>query len=334
MRFKTHIVKRKLLSEIRSFLLDNQNYLKSNNLFNSALGEWAWIHSTKTKRYVTSIAEDHKVLSDFLKEPLQQSCAYGLITPVETYENLSKIQSNSFLSDIGIIENIEGESSITFLRQSIFLKNEYSRFCKRYKCYSDSPRHLFFANQICQLTDTSKVGIEIGGGYGGLIYYLVKKDYSGKLINCDLLESILISYMYLNLNGVETKLCVTNEQLSSAYLSQAKVILITPNLFSDLETYIPIGFVFNSRSLSEMSQVQVDDYLRAVNSSLKPQFFISENAEEVIFPDSVRHIEITQSSISERLSNYSLVRRYRSKFAGGSNRYGTRVYERLTDLEF
>lgn len=172
------------------------------------------------------------------------------------------------------------------------------------------------------------------GGYGGLIYYLVKKNYSGKLINCDLLESLLISYMYLNLNGVETKLCVTNQQLSSAYLSQAKVILITPNLFSDLETYIPIGFVFNSRSLSEMSLVQVDDYLRAVNLILKPQFFISENAEEVIFPDSVRHIEITQSSVSERLSNYSLVSSSRSKFAGGSNRYGTRVYERLTDQEF
>ena len=58
-----------------------------------------------------------------------------------------------------------------------------------------------------------------------------------------------------------------------------------------------------------------------------PEFFVSENAEEVIFPDSERHLEISQDEISKHLTNMQLIESTRTHFMGGSNRYTMRTYK-------
>lgn len=317
-----------LRKNIDTFITQNPEYFKLQRFTSSSEGEWNWIHSTKTRKYVISISEDRKLLKNFLKSPLKSDCAYGLLTPVTTEKRDS---DNSFQSDVNLIYDMTEKTNANFLEHTILFKNDYTKFCKAYKCYPDSPRHYFFAQQISALVDTSRVGVEIGGGYGGLLYYLIKNKYAGKLVNCDLIESLLISYMFLNSNGIETILCVTDSQLQAAFLSQAKIILITPNLFPSLPVHSSIEFIFNSRSLSEMSFVQVDEYLNVVNRTLLPKFFLSENAEELLFPNSIRHIEILQSSIAELLSNYELIHDFKSKFSGGSGRYSTKIFQHISN---
>ena len=58
-----------------------------------------------------------------------------------------------------------------------------------------------------------------------------------------------------------------------------------------------------------------------------PEFFMSENAEEVIFPNSERHLEISQDEISKSLTGMQLLESLRTHFMGGSNRYTLRTYK-------
>ena len=68
-----------------------------------------------------------------------------------------------------------------------------------------------------------------------------------------------------------------------------------------------VGFTFNSRLLSEMSETQSTQYLETLNTKISPRYIVSENAEELLFPNSIRHIEKIQDNLAAHLSNYKLI---------------------------
>ena len=82
-------------------------------------------------------------------------------------------------------------------------------------------------------------------------------------------------------------------------------------------------------ALSEMSKAQSTEYLETLNTKISPTYIVSENAEELLFPDSIRHIEKIQDDLAAHLSNYKLIEKQRTKFMEGAGRYTTRVYANL-----
>lgn len=292
----------------------------------NAEGEWNWINDKYRSDYLSSIYDkDFVLLKEFLLNPLSAQVAYGIITPIEP--NNSEVEFGSdFEADLELYKRIYGVDSLKDLVHDRLLQHPWSKQTEIFKTYPDSPRHAHFARQIIEISNTAKIGVEIGGGYGGMIYFLFKFGFKGKIINCDLLETLLIAYVFLSLNGVGVELCLTHRQFLDAFKKGTEVILITPNIFDSLNSISEIEFVFNSRSFSEMSASQSSYYLGEVSYKLKPTFIISENAEELLFPDSDRHVEKIQDELANDLKGYFLVSKTRTSFIGGSGRYTTRIY--------
>lgn len=292
----------------------------------AADGEWAWLNENRRKNYVESLyVGDWPKLQTFLMDPFGAPTAYGIISPVEKLSKDSK--ATNFEADFSLLNSLYPNESCDLLRHSQVLPHPWSTYTEEFMTYPDSPRHLCFAKQIIERVPTDEVGIEIGGGYGGLIYFLKKLGFKQQLINCDLLETLIVVYIFLELNGISAVLCFSQNQFDLAKNGDSDVILVTPQLFHSINDFNKVGFVFNSRSLSEMSRASCTDYLDTINSKIKPEIFISENSEELLFPDSERHLENTQDEIFKCLTNYNLLTNTRTRFLGGSNRYTSRIYQ-------
>jgi hypothetical protein len=291
-------------------------------------GAWSYINNNLRSEYARSIySRDWSKLSAFLQDPLNIRSAYGLITPIDSKQK-DRLLRNDFSADLVLYGELYGYNALEDLKHAECLNHTWSSETKTLMTYPDSPRHAHFAHQIIEIAPKGKIGVEIGGGYGGMIYFLKKFGFENKLINCDLLETLLLAYVFLSFNKIKVEICFSREDLSLAMTAnEIEVVLITPNLFAELKEVGEIGFIFNSRSLSEMSQTQSKQYLLDINNILCPKYFISENAEELRFPNSIRHIEIIQDELEILLSNYKIISYAKTKFMGGSNRYGTRVYE-------
>ena len=289
-------------------------------------GEWSWIGKNQRAGYLESIyGSDHSRLSEFLLNPLDTEAAYGLITPVNANPLNSKFL-NEFEKDLGTYKDLFGTHSLEELKHKYLLQHPFQNHTEQFYCYPDSPRHAYSAKRISIFTEVSGVGLEIGGGYGGLITYLNKFGHLGKLINCDLFETLLIAYVFLRFNGIDVNLCLTSDDFYRAFDSSVKVLLITPEVLEELSEIENLQFVFNSRSLSEMSRDQSLAYLNQINHRLQPKVIFLENAEWLEYPESARHIEVTQDEFATALSNYDLIQNSKSIFMGGAGRYSERIY--------
>lgn len=294
----------------------------------NAEGEWKWINDNRRKEYVESIfTRNWALLHSLLMDPLNAKVAYGIMTPINS-QNENSSFNNDFKADLGLFTNLYGDQGLN-LKHSMCLKHPWSNQTEIYMTYPDSPRHAYFARNLIEIAPPSMIGIEIGGGYGGMIYFLKKFGFSNKIVDCDLLETLLIAYVFLSFNKLRVELCLTREHLLEAMVGDAEVILVIPSLFKVLQEIGDVGFTFNSRSLSEMLGAQSTEYLETLNKRIFPRYIVSENAEELLFPDSIRHIEKIQDDLAIHLSNYELIEKKRTNFMGGAGRYTTRVYANL-----
>jgi hypothetical protein len=317
---------------IDSVVHDLVNQLKNSDfgLNTSATGEWDWINSKHRNEYISALySRDWESLAVFLLNPLSPATAYGIITPVDN-SNVAEVFNNDFLKDLALFRSIHSIDEFKALQHDFLLKHPWDEATEPHSTYPDSPRHAHFALRIIQSVTNEKTGLEIGGGYGGLSYFMIKFGFRGKFINCDLLETLLVSYVFLRCNGVKVSLCLDREDLLRALESQVSVILITNDLFNFIGEEEKIGFVFNSRSFSEMSRETSKTYSEGINMRLKPDIVFSENAEELLFPNSERHLEVTQSELTSMLSSYKLTDNVRTTFMGGANRYSLRILNRLS----
>jgi hypothetical protein len=246
------------------------------------------------------------------------------MTPIDS-SNDNILFNNDFNTDLSLFRKLYGDQSLEVLKHSECLKHPWSDQTDTYMTYPDSPRHAHFARQLIEIAPPAMIGVEIGGGYGGMIYFLKKFGFKEKIVDCDLLETLLISYVFLSFNKIRVELCFTREHLLEALGGDAEVILIIPSLFKVLQEIGDVGFTFNSRSLSEMSEAQSTEYLETLNTKISPRYIVSENAGELLFPDSIRHIEKIQDDLAAHLSNYKLIEKKRTNFMGGAGRYTTRV---------
>lgn len=293
-----------------------------------AEGEWNWINENQKKAYVESLYQKRWTqLRNFLESPLSAQVSYGLMTPIKVSGQ------DDFISSLSLYKIMFGDGSLTELEHLKLLRHPWSSQTEKFMTYPDSPRHAHFAHKIIETVAKEKIGVEIGGGYGGMVYFLKKFGFKGKLINFDLLESLLIAYIFLTFNNIKVELCFSHEHLFELIAddTDTRVILAIPSLFAVLRESDNIGFVFNSRSLSEMSELHSTQYLKKMNNDFKPEFIFSENAEELLFPESTRHIEGTQSDFALKLTGYKLLSSEKSFFIGGDGRYTTCVYSRLSE---
>jgi len=109
--------------------------------------------------------------------------------------------------------------------------------------------------------------LEIGGGFGGLAYYIKNAVPKANYFICDLPESLLFSALYLKLTQPQYPLTIYNGSNKADFLENNSGFKLIPNyMFSEFIEDVTIDLAINTLSLSEMSEKQVRYYAKSLKT--------------------------------------------------------------------
>lgn len=136
-----------------------------------------------------------------------------------------------------------------------------------------------YCNKLLDGQEKSIVA-EIGGGYGGFAYYLLKNNQSIAYINFDLPENLLISSYYLSLAYPDKRVLYFNEvkPLTEDLLKDYDIILMPHYMLLQLPD-LSVDFFINTISLSEMEYDTICEYISQISRTCK-SYFYHENLME------------------------------------------------------
>lgn len=153
--------------------------------------------------------------------------------------------------------------------------------------YQRHLRTLYFTGIIEQLKEFPNPKIlEIGGGYGGLAYFIKKLLPNARYYMVDLPESLAFPAVYLQITRPE------DVGIDSVYDGSDKKLLdpnghnftFVPNiLFSHLDNIISFDFIINTGSFGEMNRDQVKTYSEFIYKNLAEDGLLYEENHSVIY---------------------------------------------------
>ena len=140
--------------------------------------------------------------------------------------------------------------------------------------------HHFQANYFRRLLSEieAPVVLEIGGGFGGLAFHLMRPGGRLKYIGLDLPENVLIQSYYLACAFPNARILTYSTGfagLRRSTLDNYDIVLLPNFTLPDLESSMA-DLIANVRSLSEMSSETIGEYLKQVNR-VGSLFFFHEN---------------------------------------------------------
>lgn len=124
----------------------------------------------------------------------------------------------------------------------------------------------------------SPIILEIGGGFGGLAYHILKRIPGAQYIGFDLPENMLLQNYYLRCAFPELRVLSYSPDvlaISRKALSEYDIALLPNFLLPQVESEIA-DLVINVRSLSEMLPDTISEYLRQIERVTRV-FFFHEN---------------------------------------------------------
>ncbi len=144
-------------------------------------------------------------------------------------------------------------------------------------------RYHLLANQVEGLfSDIERpVVAEIGAGYGGLAYFLMRGTENRVYIDFDLPETLVVSAYYLGMTLPHRRIYLHEEGPVdwSATLSNYDVILL-PNWCIDTLPESTVDVFLNTFSLSEMSQPVIEKYLLRIAVACR-NYFLHNNMDRI-----------------------------------------------------
>jgi hypothetical protein len=191
-------------------------------------------------------------------------------------------------------------------------------------------RHHYFATRVKNLLADrdNPVVAEIGGGYGGFAYYLLKEKDDLTYINFDLPEILLISSYYLMNAFPDKKILLFEEapieKISLETINSYDIILLPnfelPKLESD-----SVDLFINTGSLSEMDFSTIEEYISQIVRICKRYFFHeNSNRKEFIAGG---HIEVPASQFPIPDNLFKRIYKFPSLLT--TERYSEYLYERI-----
>lgn len=169
------------------------------------------------------------------------------------------------------------------------------------------------ANYFSRLLSTvhKPVILEIGGGYGGLAYQILKQIPEATYIGFDLPENIFIQSYYLTCAFPDLKILTFDKdqnKLTHSMIEEYDIILMPNFVIPQTESRVA-DLVVNVRSLSEMPYDTIEEYLKQIDRISK-LFFFHEN----IFKERRDKLHGIPSSEFPQLSNHILVSESESRW--------------------
>lgn len=295
--------------------------------------EWTWINKTKRTTFINSlINKDYRKTSELLANCFKNDTSYGIISWHWSKLNNSKNKKN-FISSL--MKDYLTWSEFTKIKKSdekfLNTKKKFGNFyglkVNKNVIMIDTPRHDYYAKKILNIFNNlkkkNKTLVEIGGGYGGLCFQLLKRNFNDIYINIDILETLLINYYFFR--KYTQKNIIICDLINVSNFNSKNLYLGTTNYFRNLNTKIDL--VFNSNSFSEMSKKDIRHYFNLINK-YKPKYIYHQNSNILLFPNSNRHIETISKDFPIDKNKFKLLYHHLSLWGSGSGRYREYLYKK------
>lgn len=256
--------------------------------------EWLPIYKHNLKEVMQALEECNisaidKIYRNFWREP----CSTGLMgLPVNMKsaffgknKKISSVNKTLYLNDsihrFNLWKKLLGQRYSTDSLISPLIGNPYGYFIDNKFIKAGADYQHYYATRINELLDgqqTRKVVAEIGGGYGGMAYYLIRDAKKATYIDFDLPENLALTSYYLMKAFPEKKVLLYGEaDLARANLAEYDIILL-PNFQLDKLPDGTCDLIFNSYSLAEMSPQTINHYvLQSANLINKEGWFFHVN---------------------------------------------------------
>lgn len=285
-------------------------------------GEWKFHNNITRKDYVKALHNhDKQKLAKLFPSLFQNQCSSAMISPSINIVKDFNLSSQMCWDLDALAEFSESKYKYSFL-DTPKIGSPFGLDIDGYKILPDSARHLFFAEKVRNLAHKSKDNIlEIGGGYGGLIYFLKKLNFKETYFNIDIPESLYVCYYYLRKNNINCEFLTGNKAIKKDI-----VYLIPSNFYKEVTKNIKFNVFFNSASLSEMDRGVCFEYIEMVNRK-RPKYILHCNSNYLTFPDSKIHVEVLARDFPIDQNLYHIVYKNISPFQGASGRYRIYLYK-------
>lgn len=247
--------------------------------------EWLPIYIHNLKHVIQALEECNiqrldEIYSNFWRDP----CSTGLIgLPIDMEKSFFKKRKISYLDKaLYLNDNIHrfnlwhkllGLKNSTDSLVSPSIGNPYGYFIDNKFIKAGADYQHYYATRINDLISTnpeSKVVAEIGGGFGGMAYYLIRDSKNTTYIDFDLPENLALTSYYLLKAFPEKKILLYGEKdFTTVNLANYDIILM-PSFELDSLANSSCDLVFNSYSLAEMSAETINHYVTQSANLIKP----------------------------------------------------------------
>lgn len=207
----------------------------------------------------------------------RESCSVGLHgLPVDMKKNYfgKSISNNSkkyFLSDFihryEVWNKALGKSFTASDLESPNIGNPYGYFIKGNFVRSGAEYLHYYAEIISRLVRGKhhKIVMELGAGYGGMPYYLMKNNSKITYVDFDLPENLALTAFYLSTAFPDKKIALYGDvDLNEINLKNFDIILM-PNFEISKLKENSVDLSFNSYSLAEMPIEAIREYIKHIN---------------------------------------------------------------------
>lgn len=298
-----------------------------------AEGEWSWINQHGRSHYLDVLRSGSpELLASELAGMFRNDVTFGL-TSAGTFESAKQTAQrrteleNQILLDLDTWQEFARQdySALGFIAMPQ-VGSPFGAIIDGHLIAADQPRHDYYALKIRNLMKNiaCPVILEIGGGYGGLALQMHRRISELKYIDCDLLEGLYITYYFL----------AKSLKISPQWISRVPDIsgrtcgcFLVPAHRAD-SICAKADLVFNHGSLSEMAQETVNHYIGLIQDQWQPTYFLHQNSNFLLFPNSERHIEVLADEFPIDSERYDEVYRAISVWQAASGRYREFLFKR------
>lgn len=273
------------------------------------------IHALETE----NLPELDRIYRNFWRD----SCSTGLVgVPVDMQSAffagpIAHEHRHLFLNDsihrFNLWKKLTGERYPIASLSSPLIGNPYGYYVDGQFIKSGADYQHYYANRIADMLQDvprKKVVAEIGGGFGGMAYYVVRDVNNAVYVDFDLPENLALTSYYLLKAFPDKKVLLYGEaEFNAATLAEYDIVLM-PNFQIDKLDHDSCDLVFNSYSLAEMSPETIEHYVLQAAKLIKARgWFFHINHTKVSLV-SARDFPIPKnfSLISETFAEWNLGR--------------------------
>jgi putative sugar O-methyltransferase len=288
--------------------------------------EWIPIYENDMRDVMTALTrKDAPALQNIYENFFREQCSTGIAgQPVNMRkeyfgETITPFHKDLYLCDtlhrIELWRKLTGNRYPLSALSSTDIGNPYGITVDGVYVRTCAEHHHYYAQEVSRLVPSAATVVELGGGFGGMAYYLLRDNHAISYVDLDLPEGVALTSYYLMKSFPERKFVLYGEaeihpELFSS--SAGLTVLLPAHAIGNIPPQ-SADLVFNSYSLAEMSPDAIREYVKQLTKISRTYFLhLNHNRHSVLPADKFGIEEFGYTLLYRKFTEWNTGRSMRS----------------------